>query len=231
MVLAPKILLVCAQQSNSSQWNFTVRQQRLQVLTEHRPDRAFQRWSNEAPDLVIFDLEPDESLAIDLVRELREQAVIPILMLGSNRTDQFMLEAYEAGVDEYILKPIHPSLLRAKVKAWLRRSWSIPVDMLDTLKVGELEFIPAERMILLNGHEPVHLTNLELRLMFYLLSHPGRTLTAEDLCQRVWGNYADGNKTTLKNVVYRLRSKIEPDPAHPQYIRTVSGIGYQFTPE
>jgi two-component system OmpR family response regulator len=103
--------------------------------------------------------------------------------------------------------------------------------MLDSLRVGDLVFNPADRMILLDGREPVHLTNLELRLMFYLLSHPGRTLTAEDLCQRVWGNYTDGNKITLKNVVYRLRSKIEADPAHPHYIRTVSGVGYQFTPE
>ncbi|HET9589538.1 MAG TPA: response regulator transcription factor, partial [Anaerolineales bacterium] len=215
----------------SPQWGFNIRQQRLQVVLELQPSRAFERWSQEAPDLVVFDIDPMEALAIDLIRELREQAVIPILMLASNPTDTFMLEAYDAGVDEYILKPIHPSLLRAKIKAWLRRSWSIPVDMLDSLQFGSLQLVPAERTIRLEGREPVRLTNLELRLMFYLLSHPGRTLTAEDLCQRVWGNYADGSKTTLKNVVYRLRNKIEADPAHPRYIRTVAGVGYQFTPE
>ena len=231
MVLAPKILLVSSQQATSPQWGFNIRQQRLQVVLELQPSRAFERWSQEAPDLVVFDIDPMEALAIDLIRELREQAVIPILMLASNLTDTFMLEAYDAGVDEYILKPIHPSLLRAKIKAWLRRSWSIPVDKLVSLQVGSLQLVPAERTIRLEGREPVRLTNLELRLMFYLLSHPGRTLTAEDLCQRVWGNYADGSKTTLKNVVYRLRNKIEADPAHPRYIRTVAGVGYQFTPE
>jgi DNA-binding response OmpR family regulator len=142
-----------------------------------------------------------------------------------------MLEAYEAGVDDYILKPIEPSLLYAKIKAWLRRTWSIPIGMLDALKVGDIRFLPAERTLLLNGQPPIRMTNLELRLMYYLMSHAGRTITAEELCQRVWGTDRDVSKTTLKNVVYRLRLKLEPDPTHPQYIRTVSGVGYQFKPE
>lgn len=229
MLLAPKILLVSDQQA-SPDWIFKMRQRRIELVQEIQPARAFERWLEETPDIILIDMDLPEMQLIDLVRELREQAVIPILLLASNQTDKFMLEAYDAGVDEYILKPIHASLLRSKMKAWLRRSWSVPVDMLDALTVGGLQFIPEKRTIVLEDREPVRLTNLELRLMYYLLSHPGRTLTAEDLCQRVWGNYADGNKVTLKNVVYRLRNKIEADPAHPHYIRTVAGIGYQFTP-
>jgi DNA-binding response OmpR family regulator len=141
-----------------------------------------------------------------------------------------MLEAYEAGIDEYILKPIEPSLLHAKVKAWLRRTWSIPVGMLDALKVGDIRFLPGERTLILDGKPPIRMTNLELRLMFYLMSHAGRTITAEELCQRVWGTDREVNKATLKNVIYRLRLKLEPDPTNPHYIRTVGG-GYQFTPE
>jgi DNA-binding response OmpR family regulator len=121
--------------------------------------------------------------------------------------------------------------LYAKIKAWLRRTWSIPIGMLDALKVGDIRFLPAERTLLLNGQPPIRMTNLELRLMYYLMSHAGRTITAEELCQRVWGTDRDVSKTTLKNVVYRLRLKLEPDPTHPQYIRTVSGVGYQFKPE
>ena len=231
MALATKILLVSSTQATLPLWAFNFMQQRLQVVLETQPAKAFQRWSEETPDIVIFDLDPAESLAIDLVRELREQAVIPILPLSSNRTDKFMLETYQAGVDECIPKPIHPSLFQAKIRAWLRHSWSIPVDMLDSLAVGDVRFIPADRTIAFDDRDPIHLTNLELRLMFYLMSRPGRTVTAEELCQRMWGNYGEGNKTTLKNVVYRLRHKIEADPANPHYIRTVAGTGYQFTPE
>ena len=206
-------------------------EQDLQVVLEFHPSRAFQRWIDEAPDMIVVDVEPLKPLALDVIGELREQAVIPILMLGADATNQFILAAYEAGIDDYILKPLEPSLLHAKIKAWLRRTWSIPVGMLDALKVGDIHFLPDERTLLLEGQPPIRMTNLELRLMYYLMSHAGRTITAEELCQRVWGTDREVNKTTLKNAVYRLRLKLEPDPTHPQYIRTVSGVGYQFKPE
>jgi DNA-binding response OmpR family regulator len=229
MALNPKILFISNGQP-TVRWARQFLRQYMQVVLESRPAQAFQRWADEAPDLIVVDIEPMEPLALNVVHQLREQAVIPILLLGSNPTNKFILEAYEEGIDEYILKPIEPLLLHAKVKAWLRRTWSIPVSMLDALKVGDIRFVPAERTLILNGQPPIRMTNLELRLMYYLMSHAGRTITAEELCQRVWGTDREVNKATLKNVVYRLRLKLESDPTHPHYIRTVAG-GYQFTPE
>ena len=229
MALNPKILFISNGQATVP-WVHHVIQQHLQVVLETHPTYAFQRWADEAPDLIVVDIEPIEPISLRVIRELREQAVIPILMLGYNPANQFILEAYEAGVDDYILKPIEPSLLHAKIKAWLRRTWSIPVGMLDALRVGDLRFLPDERTLIVEGQPPIRMTNLELRLMYYLMSHAGRTITAEELFQRVWGTDREVNKTTLKNVVYRLRLKLEPDPANPHYIRTVAG-GYQFTSE
>src|SRR5215216_420821 len=229
MTFGPKILFISNGQTTMPSM-LSVIQQHLQVVLESHPARAFQRWIDEAPDMIVIDIEPVELLALSVVNQLREQAVIPILLLGSDPTNKFMLEAYEAGVDEYILKPIEPSLLHAKIKACLRRTWSIPVGMLDALKVGDIRFLPAERTLILEGQPPIRMTNLELRLMYYLMSHSGRTITPEELCQRVWGTDREPNKATLKNVVYRLRLKLEPDPTHPHYIRTVAG-GYQFKPE
>ncbi|HSL43693.1 MAG TPA: response regulator, partial [Anaerolineales bacterium] len=174
MVLSPKILFITNGQTTVP-WALQFIKQNLQVVLESRPARAFQRWADEAPDLIIIDVEPVESFALNVVNQLREQAVIPILLLASIQTIQFMLETYDAGVDEYILKPIEPSLLYAKVKAWLRRTWSIPVGMLDALKVGDIHFLPSERTLILDGQPPIRMTNLELRLMYYLMSHAGRT--------------------------------------------------------
>ena len=230
MASIPKILVVSNLQTTSPLWGSTVTQQWFNVNLETNPARAIQRWAEVLPDLVVFDIDSD-SLAIELITKLREEAVLPILLLTSVRSDQFMLEAYEAGVDECVLKPIHPSLFHAKMKAWLRRSWSVPVDMLDSLTVGRFHLVPSNRALVLDNSGPIHLTNLELLLLYYLMGRPGHTVTTEELCQRVWGHSAEGNVAMLKNVVYRLRRKIEADPANPRYVRTMPGVGYQFVPK
>ena len=134
------------------------------------------------------------------------------------------------GVDECIPKPIHPQVFEAKIKAWLRRSSNVPVDVLSSLKVDDLQLNPADRTVILENREPIHLTTLELRLLYYLMGRPGRTLTADELCQHVWSQY-QGDAVALKNLVYRLRRKIEVDPTHPNLLYTVPGVGYRFLPK
>jgi DNA-binding response OmpR family regulator len=110
MTFGPKILCICNGQTTVPSVLYVI-QQYLQVVLESHPSRAFQRWIDEAPDMIIIDIEPLEPLALQVINQLREQAVIPILLLSFSATNKFMLEAYEAGVDDYILKPIEPSLL------------------------------------------------------------------------------------------------------------------------
>ncbi|MGE5462148.1 MAG: winged helix-turn-helix domain-containing protein [Syntrophothermus sp.] len=230
-MLVPKLLLVSDQETALPSWTSNLVQEHWQIVLERQLSKVFQRWIDEAPDMIVLELGAQDALELNLFRELREQAVIPILLLSPDPSQTSILSALEAGVDDYIATPAHPRILQLKLTAWLRRSWTIPVEMLESLRVGEVRFLPAERMISFPDHNPIRLTNLELRLMYYLISRAGRTVTAEELCQRVWGTTGEGKKTTLKNVVYRLRLKIEEDPARPQYIRTVSGVGYQFKPE
>src|SRR6266496_1720093 len=227
MSLIPKILIVSNLQTTSPLWAFNVTKQRWDITLETHPAKAIQRWAELLPDLIVCDIDSD-SLSIDLITKLRDEAVLPILLLTSNHSDQFLLEAYEAGADECVLKPIHPLLFEAKLKAWLRRSSNVSVDVLDTLRVDDLQLIPSDRAVVLDNKGPIHLTNLELRLLYYLMGRPSRTLTTKELCQRVWSHYSLGDPATLKNLVYRLRRKIETDPAHPHYLRTVAGIGYRF---
>jgi len=227
MASIPKILIVSNLQTASPLWAFNITQQHWDITLEPHPAKAILRWAELLPDLVVFDID-SESVSIDLITKLREEAVLPILLLTSNRSDNFILEAYEAGVDEYVLKPIHPLLFEAKIKAWLRRSSNIPVDVLAALRIDDLQLIPSDRAVVLDSRDPIHLTNLELRLLYYLMGRPGRTLTTEELCQRVWSHHSLGDPATLKNLVYRLRRKIEADPAHPHYLHTVAGVGYRL---
>jgi len=226
MAFIPKILVVSYLQTTLPLWGSSVTQ-RLNMILETDPAKAIQCWAEKLPDIVVFDLD-SESLAVELIRTLRDEAILPILLLTSIRSDTFMLEVYQAGVDECILKPIHPALFYAKIKVWLRRSWNVPVDMLDSLRVGSFHLIPLARALEIDNSGPIHLTNLELRLLYYLMGRPDHTVTTEELCQRVWGPGAGGNVATLKNLVYRLRHKIEKDPTHPHYVHTVAGVGYQL---
>src|SRR5688572_32015012 len=226
MAFIPRILIVSNLRTTLPLWAFNITQ-RLNVDLETNPANTIEHWAQKLPDMVVFDMD-SESLAIELIRKLREEAILPILLLTSIRSDTFMLEVYQAGVDECILKPIHPALFLAKIKAWLRRSWNVPVDMLDPLRVGSFHLIPLDRALQIDNSGPIHLTNLELRLLYYLMGRLDHTVTTEELCQRVWGPNGGGDVATLKNLVYRLRHKIEKNPTQPQYVHTVAGVGYQL---
>lgn len=224
MALIPKVLVVSNLPGHTPIWDANI-PQRLNIVLK-QPDKAIRHWAEILPDLVIVECEA-EAPAIELITKFRDEASIPVLMLSSICSDKFILNAYQAGVDEYILKPIQPALLQAKIKAWLRRSGNVSVGLLGPLSFGNGKLIPEERSIQFADRVPVHLTALELRLLHCLIGRRGYTVTTEELCQRIWGE-SGGDAVSLKNVVYRLRRKIEVDPANPQYLLTVPGVGYQF---
>ena len=227
----PKVLIVSNQQTTGPLWVFSLQQQQLNVALEAFPANTLARWEKEIPDLIILDVNLPEDATLDLIRDLRAETLIPILLLTPARSEEYVLEAYKAGVDDCMLKPVSPSLFQAKIKVWLRRSGSISIDVLNPLSVGTLQLFPSERIVLLKNGGAVHLTNLELRLLYYLMNRPGQIVTIEELNQRVWGYTAEADNTMLKNVVYRLRRKIESDPANPLIIQTVVGTGYRLAAE
>lgn len=227
----PKVLIVSNQQTTGPLWVFSLQQQKLNVALESVPANTLSRCEAESPDLIILDISMPEAQLLELLRDLRAELLTPILLLAPARTEEFVIEAYKAGVDDCIPKPVSPSLFQAKVKVWLRRFGSVSADTLSPLKVGTLQLFPSERMVFLKNGSAIRLTNLELRLLFYLMNRPGQIVTIEELNQRVWGYTAEVDNTMLKNVVYRLRRKIELDPANPLIIQTVVGVGYKLAAE
>lgn len=227
----PKILLVTNQQTTGPLWAFSLQQQKFQVAMEPNPSNTLKRWQEESPDLIILDVNLDEAAALDIIRSLRGETVTPIVLLFPARNEEFILHAYHAGADDVLPKPVSPSLFQAKVKVWLRRSWSAPVEAMTSLSVGGFQLIPEEKMVIGRNGRPGTLTNLELRLLYFLMSEAGHVLSSDDLIQRVWGYSEEQDHAMLKNVVYRLRRKIETDPSHPRYLQTVTGVGYKFVPE
>jgi DNA-binding response OmpR family regulator len=231
LVLGPRVLIVSNQQTTGPLWVFSLQQQDLHVMLEADPSKTLQRCEMETPDLIILDISLPEAQTVDLIKSLRAEMTTPIILLTPPRSEENIIEVYKAGVDDYLIKPVSPSLFNAKVKVWLRRSWSATTNTLDPVKIGGMHIFPSERMIIRDNGQPVHLTNLELRLLYHLISRAGQTVTTEELNQRVWGYTGEVDNTMLKNVVYRLRKKIESDPANPLIIQTVTGVGYKLVGE
>jgi len=225
-----KVLLVSDDPETRQVWGYALSQQEIEVVPVESATGALDRWAEESFDLIVIDVHTPELDAIDICGRLRAEAINPILLFTPSRNEAHILEAYRAGVDECITKPIGPSLFLAKVRAWLRRSWTVPAEILDSLQVGDLRLDPARREVITATGSAVKLSNLEFRLLHLLMSHRGQVLVSDAIIVRVWGYAGGGDSTLLKNVVYRLRRKIEPDPSQPRYIQTVAGGGYTFQP-
>ncbi len=201
---------------------------------EHRADgdSGLQEALQGDYDLVILDLMLPGMDGIEICRRLRsEDAYIPILMLTAKSSELDRVLGLEMGADDYLSKPFSIPEMIARVKAILRR-----VDALnkvsgprgsEVLAVGELALDPDRRQVT-RGDHALELTAKEFDLLWHFARHPGRVYTRAQLLDQVWGYGHDGYEHTVNSHINRLRAKIEEDPAHPEYVLTVWGVGYKF---
>lgn len=183
-----------------------------------------------APDMIIIDLhKAADKLAIELCTSLRPETTIPMLVFLAHQHESSILAAYQVGADECTPNPVSMAVILAKVNAWMRRSNVISIEALDIIETDDFRFEPARKLLsVLHSGDTIRLTNLETRLLYVLMSHPGRTLENEYLISRVWGSVEEASPALLKNIIYRLRRKIEPNLNEPRYIHTEAGSGYKF---
>lgn len=230
MVVNRKVLLVCDDAELGALCAYALRARSLVVTVAGTPSEALACWAEDSADLVIIDQTSPRLNAVDLCHRLRDESINPILVLLPAGDEAAVLRAYEAGADECAVKPLGPRLFLAKVNALLRRSWTVQTEALETVEAAGLRLDPSRREAATADGRSMRLTNLEFRLLHVLMTHPRQTLDPAQLVERVWG-YGEGDSVLLKNVVYRLRRKIEADPAHPRRIVTRPGGGYSFLPE
>lgn len=230
LTIMPKVLVVSNQQTTGMLWAFSLREQKVNVFFEPAVERAAEQCANANPDIIIIDINSSADKTIQLIKDLREITFVPLLLLTRQITQEELIEAFTAGLDDCMYKPLSPSIFLAKIRVWLRHSKNIPVHTHESVKIGGFNLIPASRTLVIGDEDSIQLTNLELRLLYYLMCRPGRSISAEELIQQVWGYAAERDFTTLKNLVYRLRRKIEPNLASPHFILTEAG-GYKFSPD
>jgi DNA-binding response OmpR family regulator len=204
---------------------FALRQAGYFVVQAADGVEGWRLWEQEQPDLAILDINMPRMNGLELCRRIRNEAAMPIMLLTVRSTEADEIEGLDTGADDYLTKPFSPRTLLARVRALLRRA---EVDRPAAQAAGDLLLDTEQQAVSVRGGAPVRLTNLEFRLLQYLLANIDHTITIERLTTHVWGYRGLGDRQSLKQLVHRLRQKIERDPAEPQYLITMAGIGYML---
>jgi DNA-binding response OmpR family regulator len=185
---------------------------------------------DEKVDVIVLDIMLPSMDGLEVCRRLRSTSAVPIIMLTALGEESDRIMGLELGADDYLAKPFSPRELTARVKSVLRRANGTlaPQVAQGELKAGAITLNLDAHEVAVAG-DPIVLTSREFELLAWLMTHPKRVFTREELLERVWG-YSYGDKSTVTVHVRRLREKIEADPAQPRHVATVWGLGYRFDP-
>jgi two-component system, OmpR family, alkaline phosphatase synthesis response regulator PhoP len=179
-------------------------------------------------DLVVLDLMLPGLSGLDVAREIRARSPVPILMLTARASEDDVLQGFDAGADDYLVKPFSPKVLVARVRAILRRSGPDSDEETEgALLAGGITIDPKAREVRVEGRE-IELTGTEFDLLRVLAEHPGWVYSREELLESVWGYSYLGDSRLVDVHIANLRKKIGDDPSDPHFIRTVRGVGYKF---
>jgi DNA-binding response OmpR family regulator len=188
---------------------------------------ALERFDQDV-DLVVLDIMLPGLDGIEVCRRLRNRSPVPIIMLTALGDESDRVMGLELGADDYLAKPFSPRELTARVKSVLRRTGGLQAHQAapGELVAGDISVVVQAREVRVKS-DLVSLTSREFELLVYLMTHPRRAFTREQLLETVWG-YTHGDKSTVTVHVRRLREKIESNPAEPRHVVTVWGVGYRF---
>jgi DNA-binding response OmpR family regulator len=207
---------------------FTLTQAGYLVVKASDGPSAIHSFKGESPDLAVLDINMPGASGFQVCEAIRSQSRIPIMMLTVRGEEEDLIKALDLGADDYLTKPFSPRTLLARIKALLRRAG---IENAAPVSMGRLSLDAEEHTVRIDGGEVVRLTKLELRLLQMLLANVGRTVSSDRLLIQVWGHRNSGDRQLLKQLVHRLRHKIEADPANPQLLQTSAGSGYKLVVE
>ncbi len=205
---------------------YNLLQEGFEVIAAYDGHEAVEKVRSGQPiDLVILDIMLPFMDGLEVLRILRRESRIPVLILTAKGGELERVLGLEIGADDYVTKPFSPRELVARVKAILRRTGPAEPARPVALRVGDLVLDPTTREVTVEG-KPLELTTKEFELLQLLMNHPRRVFTRDMLLERLWGPDYFGSSRTVDMHISRLREKLGDDPSNPRYIVTVRGVGY-----
>ena len=232
-----KILVVDDEEPIVDAISYNLKKEGLIVDTAGDADECISRFLSGSPDLVILDVMLPSGNGLDLCRRLhRHNAALPVLLLTARAAEADCLRGFDAGADDYVVKPFSMRELMARVHSLLRRSSSQAAptsledpasDKDDALHIGSMEIRTLRREVLQDGL-PVALSRKEFDLLHLLTANKGRVFDRQTLLSRVWGEDCYVDDRTVDVHIRWLREKLESTPAKPEMLLTVRGVGYKF---
>jgi DNA-binding response OmpR family regulator len=220
-----KILVVDDDPDLLSLVGFALSQSGFVALKAADVPTALRVFAAEAADLAILDINLPGGSGFDICEAIRRQSRIPVMMLTARGEEEDLVRALDLGADDYLTKPFSPRTLLARVRALLRRAG---LESGGAMTAGSLRLDLEAHTLHLGDAAPVRLTKLETRLLQILIANAGNVVSTERLLTHVWGHRGSGDRQLLKQLVHRLRQKIEADPAEPRLLHTDAGAGYKL---
>ena len=207
---------------------FNLENEGYEVITGSDGQQAIDLAKSEKPDLIVLDLMMPNVDGLQACQEIRQFSEVPVIMLSAKSEDMDKLMGFEQGADDYLTKPFNILELKARIRALLRRAnQKSEQPKNERITSGILTVDSTERNAY-KGDQCVDLTAKEFDLIELLIHNPGRVFSRENLLDTVWGYEFRSDIRTVDVHIRRLREKLEPNPADPEYILTKWGVGYYF---
>jgi two-component system, OmpR family, response regulator MtrA len=221
------VLLIEDDQAVRNALEFALRRHGHHLSTAATGEEGLALVREAMPDIIVLDLMLPGIDGFEVCRRVRAMGEVPVVMLTARGDDFDVVGGLEAGADDYVVKPVQPRVLDARLRAVLRRG-----DRENTRSTSVFGDLVVDRaaMTVHKGGRPVGLTPTELRLLLELSRSPGQVLSREQLLRLVWEHDYLGDSRLVDACVQRLRLKIEDVPSAPVFVRTVRGFGYRFGP-
>jgi two-component system, OmpR family, response regulator RegX3 len=225
--LSARLLVVEDESAIADGLQYALRAEGFEAEIAVTGEEGLERIATESYDVVVLDLMLPGISGVEVCRRVRESSSVPILMLTARTAEVDVVVGLEAGADDYVQKPFSMPELVSRIRALLRRRELDRNEAGDVRQVGGIELDLRQHTVTVDGR-PVDLTPSELKLLTLFTDEPGRVFSRRELMERLWDSLHVGDQRAADAHITNLRRKIERDPARPERIVTVRGVGYKL---